>query len=487
MAGQRTGGLAGDPSAKESFLVKEASPAKERVPRLLLAAAGSGSGKTMITCGLLAAFQRKGIRLSAFKCGPDYIDTMFHKSVLGLESGNLDSFFTDRDTLRYLLERGAKGAELSVIEGVMGYFDGLGGISRRASTSEVAAWTETPVILIVNCRGMSGSVVPLIRGFLEYEEQRQIRGVILNQVSPMLYPALKELIEREASVGVYGYVPTIPEGLFESRHLGLKRPEETADLEKKLLELAGILSDTVDLSGLLELAGTAPPLSARKPELSPLSRPVRLAVARDAAFDFYYRENLELFEELGAELSFFSPLEDGQIPEGAGGLLLGGGYPELYAEELSENVSMRESVRSAIGEGLPCLAECGGFLYLHQALEDTKGQEWPMAGVLSGHAFRTPKLSRFGYVTLTAGEDSILGKAGSTFPAHEFHYWDSTENGEAFLAEKPTGRRNWRCMVNRGSLLAGFPHFYFYGNITAAEQFLAACGSYQEEKREKRF
>ncbi len=469
-------------------IVRGAVPAEGQVPRILLAAAGSGSGKTMLTCGLLMAWKLRGRRLAAFKCGPDYIDTMFHRSVLGLESGNLDSFFTDRDTLRYLLRRRAVGADLSVIEGVMGYFDGLGGISRRASTSEVAVWTETPVVLIVNCRGMSGSVVPLIRGFVEYEKERQIKGVILNQVSPMLYKPLKELIEKEVPVRVYGYVPVLAEGLFESRHLGLKRPEEIRDLRERLEKLAQILEETVELDGLAALAKTAPPLGGGAPKLSPLlgKRPVKVAVARDEAFDFYYGDNLALLEELGAELVSFSPLRDAAVPEDACGLLFGGGYPEIYARELAENVPMRESVKSVIESGLPCLAECGGFLYLHQTLEDEGGKSWPMAGVLPGRAFRTSKLSRFGYVTLTAGEDSILGKAGSSFPAHEFHYWDSTENGDAFLAQKPTGKRSWRCMVNRGNLLAGFPHFYYYGNIEAAKQFLSVCEQYREQQPQER-
>lgn len=457
---------------------------RNHTPRLLLAAAGSGSGKTMITCGLLSAWKAQEKKLAAFKCGPDYIDPMFHKHVLGLESRNLDSFFTDRETLCYLLKRGAEDAELSVIEGVMGYFDGLGGISEQASTWEVAAWTKTPVVLIVNCRGMSRSVIPLIRGFVDYEKEKQIRGVILNQVSPMLYPRLKEQIEAEAPVSVYGFVPVLPEGLFESRHLGLKRPEEIRDLERRFKELAGILSETVDLDGLFSLAETAPVLDGKKPALSPLfgKRPVQIAVARDEAFDFCYEDNLELFKELGAGLLNFSPLRDKEVPKEADGLLFLGGYPELYGKELSENVSMRESVKEAVAGGIPCLAECGGFLYLHRTLEDAEGQVWPMAGVLDGHAFQTPKLSRFGYVTLTAEEDSILGKAGSRFPAHEFHYWDSTKNGEAFLAEKPVGGRSWRCMVNCKNLLAGFPHFYYYGNTKGAEHFLAACRRYQETK-----
>ena len=454
-----------------------------KTPRLLLAAPGSGSGKTLITCGLLAAWKKKGLKLASFKCGPDYIDTMFHRSVLSLESRNLDSFFTDRETLRYLLERGAKDAELSVIEGVMGYFDGLGGITGKASTSEVAALTDTPAVLIVNCRGVSRSAVPLIKGFLDYEEQKQLRGVILNQVSPMLYPRMKELIESELPVRVYGYVPKLTDCLLESRHLGLKRPEEIADLKERLEKLAQVLSETVDLDGLFGLAKTAPELNAiplKAGSGNPSKEyPVKVAVARDEAFDFYYADNLCLLEEIGAELLYFSPLREERIPEAADGLLLGGGYPELYAKELSENQNMKKSVKEAIAGGMPCLAECGGFLYLHKTLEDENGTAWPMVGMIEGDAFRTPKLNRFGYVTLTAGEDTMIGRKGEQFPAHEFHYWDSTENGDAFLAQKPSGSRSWRCIVNKGNLLAGFPHFYYYGNKKAAEGFLRACLAYK--------
>ena len=225
-----------------------------KLPRLLLAAPGSGSGKTLIACGLLEALKEEGIRLSSFKCGPDYIDPMFHRTVLGLPSRNLDSFFTDKPTLRFLLRQGAEGTELSVIEGVMGYYDGLGGTSRRGSTSEIAEWTETPVVLIVNCRGMSLSAAALIKGFLEYQRTPLIRGVILNQVSPMMYGPMKKAIEEELPVKVYGYVPRLSDGLLESRHLGLKRPEEAADLTERLKRLAAVLKETVELSGLMALA-----------------------------------------------------------------------------------------------------------------------------------------------------------------------------------------------------------------------------------------
>ena len=451
----------------------------EGTPRILLAAASSGSGKTMITCGLLEAWKQRGLRLASFKCGPDYIDPMFHRSVLGIESVNLDSFFTDRETLRWLLYRNAENADLSVIEGVMGYYDGLGGISARASTSEVAACTDTPAVLIVNCRGMSLSAAALVRGFVEYEKKKQIRGVILNQLSPMLYAGLKKEIEASVPVRVFGYVPRLREPFLESRHLGLKQPEEIRALQEKLSDLAGILSETVDMDGLLELAKEAPALEAERPPFLAEERKteVRVAVARDEAFNFYYRDNLKLLEEFGAKLVFFSPIHDRRLPDSVSGLILGGGYPELYAAELSENESMRSSIRRAIEEGLPCLAECGGFLYLQETLEDEHGKSWPQAGVLEGHGFRTEKLRRFGYVTLTAEEDTVIGKAGDAFPAHEFHYWDCTENGTSFQAKKPSGKRKWPCMVSRGNLLAGFPHFYYYGNPDCVRNFLDRCRS----------
>ena len=454
-----------------------------KLPRLLLAAPGSGSGKTLIACGLLEALKEEGIRLSSFKCGPDYIDPMFHRTVLGLPSRNLDSFFTDKPTLRFLLRQGAEGTELSVIEGVMGYYDGLGGVSRRGSTSEIAEWTETPVVLIVNCRGMSLSAAALIKGFLEYQRTPLIRGVILNQVSPMMYGPMKKAIEEELPVKVYGYVPRLSDGLLESRHLGLKRPEEAADLSERLKRLAAVLKETVELSGLMALAAEAPPIREQEPALE-RGGPVKVAVASDEAFDFYYEDNLGLLRRLGAELCFFSPLKDHALPEGACGLILGGGYPELYAEALSENRKMREAVKKAVEEGLPCLAECGGFLYLHETLEDDTGRPWPMAGVIEGRAYKTDSLRRFGYVTLTAKEESLLGPAGEQFPAHEFHYWDSTENGAAFTAKKPSGSRSWDCMVNRGRLLAGFPHLYYYGNPRGAERFLAACRGFGKEKEQ---
>ena len=448
-----------------------------KLPRIMLAAPASGSGKTLVTCGILQALVNRGYRVVSFKCGPDYIDPMFHSRVIGTRSGNLDTFFTDYETTRFLFGRAALDADLSVIEGVMGYYDGLGGISRKASSSDVAEALEAPVVLVVNCRGMSMSVLPLIKGFLEFEESRNIRGVILNQMPASLYQDLKGQIEEQLSVKVLGYVPKAEELVLESRHLGLVLPGEIEQLKKKLNQMAELLEKTLDLDALIAMAREAGELSWRVPELPALSggKGVRIGVAQDEAFCFTYRDNLQMLEDMGAELVPFSPLSDSRLPERLQGLILSGGYPELHAPALAENSSMREEIREAVKAGLPCIAECGGFLYLHRTLEGEDGKEYPMAGVLDARAFRTPKLSRFGYITLTARQDQLLLREGEQIRGHEFHYWESESCGEAMQAKKPLRKRSWSCVHGNSTLYAGFPHLFFYSNPEAAWNFLKKC------------
>ncbi|MDD7390716.1 MAG: cobyrinate a,c-diamide synthase [Lachnospiraceae bacterium] len=447
-------------------------------PRILIGAVSSGSGKTMITCGILQAFVNRGLKTASFKCGPDYIDPMFHAKVIGTRSKNLDTFFAGENDTRYLFAKEADGMDISVMEGVMGYYDGVGGTTFQAGAYDLARVTDTPAVLIVDTKGMSLSVAALVKGFAEFVPQSHIKGVILNRMSPMLYPKIKEQVEKLTGVHVYGYVPVISDFVIESRHLGLVLPHEVEELERKLNGLAGILEDTLELDGLLALAHTASdPVYTVPclPQVSFAEKP-RVGVAMDEAFCFYYKDNLELLEELGAELVEFSPVHDRALPEGINGLLLGGGYPELFAEQLSNNQTMLQSVKSAIEGGMPCLAECGGFMYLHNRLEDMNGQMHSMAGVIDGDVFRTPKLKRFGYVTVTAQKECLCGAAGTSFRAHEFHYFESTACGDGFHAEKPAGKRGWDCMQCSGSLQAGFPHLYYYSNPQAAAEFLMRCG-----------
>ena len=476
------------------------------LPRFMLAAPSSGSGKTMLTCGILQALKNRGCAPASYKCGPDYIDPMFHSRVLGTPSRNLDTFFTGEETTRDLFARSAKHAGISVMEGVMGLYDGVGGITDQASAYDLARVTDTPVILIVNAKGMSLSLIPFLKGFVDYQraDGRVIQGVILNRATKMTSMLLKEKIEQETGLKLIGYVPELTACRVESRHLGLVTPGEIQDLQTRMEELAGELEKSLDFEALLAIAehardypdeaGDIPKEAAdvlRNPEgkraisgaaTSECSRPLRIAVAKDEAFCFYYQDNLELLELLGAELVYFSPIHDRVMPDGCSGLLIGGGYPELYAEALSENKSMLASVRRAIEGGMPYLAECGGFMYLHQEMEDMEGKQRRVCGVIPGRAYRTPKLNRFGYITLTEKQDTGLGE----IPAHEFHYFDSTDCGEDFHAAKPASKRGWDCIHDRGRLMAGFPHLYYYGNPRVPARFLKNALEYKKERRQKK-
>lgn len=443
-------------------------------PRLLFAAPASGSGKTTLVCGLLRALKNRGRAVRAFKCGPDFIDPLFHETVVGVPSGTLDLFFSPPDQLRQLFCRHAEGAEVSLIEGVMGYYDGLGAATDRASSYAVAEALDAPVVLIVDSRGQSLSALATLAGFLSFRPDSRIRGVIFNRMSEGVYAALRPEVER-LGVRPLGYVPRAPELMIESRHLGLVTPGEIGDLGQKLDALAALLEKTVDLDGILALAAQAPALDAPPAPAVPPMPKTKIAVARDEAFCFLYRDNLDLLRDHGADIAFFSPLRDAALPAGAQGLILPGGYPELYAKALSENVSLRESVRQAIEGGLPCLAECGGFLYLHRELEDMEGRFWPMVGILDAKAWRTQRLGRFGYIALTANADTAFLPAGETVRGHEFHYYESEDHGRALRAQKPTGKRGWDCGHGAGALLMGFPHLYYPSDPQLIQRFLRAC------------
>lgn len=452
-------------------------------PRILLAAPGSGSGKTLLTTGLLTLFHNRGIRCRSFKCGPDYIDPMFHKYVLGIDSCNLDSFFLPEEELRELFRKRAADAELSVLEGVMGYYDGIGGNSTAASTYEVAKITDTPVILVVDGKGSSLSLAAQIKGFLDYQKDSHICGVILNKTNKMVGERLRPEIEK-LGVRYLGAVPVCETMDIKSRHLGLTMPQEQSELRGHLNAFAKQLEEYLDVDGILELAGYSKKEESEQSNQTDLNqeetkqdeiRPIdsesepstrRMAVAMDEAFCFYYQENLDFLRQRGWELIPFSPLHDAALPEQIHAILLGGGYPELYAKELSANEPMLASIRNAHAEGIKILAECGGFLYLQEHLEDEMGNRWPMAGLIHADGFRTEKLGRFGYISLTQnGAVRIKG--------HEFHYWDSTAPGSAFRAEKPQSNRGWDCMYRTDSLLAGFPHLYYLSGPDLILSFLS--------------
>ena len=482
---------------------------QKKNPGFLLSAISSNSGKTAAACGLMSAFLQNGKCIRACKCGPDYIDPMFHREVLGIDSKNLDLFFSDEEKLRVGYLRHTLGAELTITEGVMGFYDGMSLDSVKGSSYDVAQTLGLPVILVINARGAAMTLVATVKGIVEFRPDSNIRGILLNRVSAMLYPRLKEMLENElARIGhdeikIVGYMPENEAFHLESRHLGLVTPQEMENLQEKVRQAGEILAKTVDLELLEQIAGEAAVWKAEVSEesekigsLKSLNYPVRIAVARDEAFCFYYKDNLELLENLGCEVVEFSPLRDEKLPDNISGLILGGGYPELYGKQLSENQSMLTSIRKALmQEKIPCLAECGGFMYLHEEMEDTAGNVWKLVGRIHGKTFPTGKLVRFGYVNLQRNldEDQISELKermsiadswilpGENIRAHEFHYWDSTDSGSDCLAVKPDGKRKWECIHMEENLVAGYPHLYYPSCKEFAERFVEKCRSGYKE------
>lgn len=439
--------------------------------QLLLAAPRSGSGKTTAACALLGALQARGAHPCAFKSGPDYIDPMFHRAVLGVESHNLDLFFSSPDTVRRLYAGGAAGHGAAVVEGAMGYYDGLGGVTDTASAWHLADVLDLPVLLVVRPKGASLTLAAEVQGLLGFRTPHHIAGLLLNDCTEMLYKLLAPMLEKECGVPVVGYLPPLPEAAVESRHLGLKTAAEIKDLQHKIQLLSDAALQTIDWPRLESLFARPVPAAVAAPKAA---HRVRLAVARDAAFCFTYAETLEVLQACGAELCFFSPLTDTALPANIGGLYLPGGYPELYAKQLAENVPMRQAVKQAVQNGLPTVAECGGFLYLGQTLEGADGTVYPMAGVLPGQGFKVGRLVRFGYAKLTAEAESMLFAKGEALPVHEFHHWDSTANGTDFTAAKANGRQ-WACGFANAHFYAGFPHLYWAGTPLPQRFVDAAC------------
>ena len=457
-----------------------------KIKRIMTAAPVSGSGKTLLTCGILELLKRRGQKPCAFKCGPDYIDPMFHRVVCGFPGANLDSFFLPEEEVLQLFcdTCGREGAGSAVLEGVMGYYDGVSGTTVQASSYDIARITKTPVILILNARGTSLSAAAMVRGFMEFRKDSRIAGVILNRCRKEVAAMIRGVIERECGIPVLGYVPMDKDFEIKNRHLGLYLPHEMEDITDRIGKLADRMEETIDVDKLLEIAESAEELpdaretAAVREALKYSGEPFRVALAKDEAFCFYYQENMRLLERMGAEIVPFSPMRDRELPPDTDGLILGGGYPENYGPVISGNRTMLESVRKALEDKMPLLAECGGFEYLNREVRGSDGVWYPMAGYFDARAERNDKLGHFGYVTVTLPD-------GMKIRSHEFHYWESTDQGEAWIAEKPDGR-SWRCEHDiDGVQYAGFPHLYYPSAPAFAGRFAKNCRKYRRQRKEK--
>lgn len=440
--------------------------------RIIIGGTHSGCGKTTVTCAVLQALCNRKMKVASFKCGPDYIDPMFHEKIIGTSAHNLDSFFCDDNTLKFLLAENSRNADISVIEGVMGFYDGVNG---RGSANSVSEITDTKAIVVIDCKGQSQSIGAVMKGFLTYKENNII-GFIFNRLPEKLVPMVQEICD-ELNTEYFGFMPT-NKIIVESRHLGLVTADEITDLKEKMQALADLAEKHILLDKILEFSESdLPDFTVPEIKTHSFKRPPVIAVAKDRAFCFLYSDNISLLRKMGCEIRYFSPLSDSKLPE-TDGLILCGGYPELYARQLSENKSLLDDIKTKISGGMPTIAECGGFMYLHNELE-SDGKPYKMAGVIDGKVFKTDRLQRFGYITLTAERDNLLCRKNHSFPAHEFHYWDSTECGSDFTARKADGRE-WKCVHSNQNLYAGFPHLYLYSDINLAENFVLKCAEYGE-------
>ncbi|MCO0599930.1 cobyrinate a,c-diamide synthase [Peribacillus butanolivorans] len=446
--------------------------------RLVIAGTGSGVGKTTLTIGIMAALQKKGYTVQGFKCGPDYIDPTYHTAVTGRTSRNLDSWMFEHDIVREILNKASVGADISIIEGVMGFFDGKNPLSNTGSTAEISMITESPVLLIVNCASMARSAAAIVKGFQAFSTGPNIIGVIANQVgSEGHYKIVKAAIEQECDVPVMGYMKRELDIDIPSRHLGLIPVIERGELEPFFDKLAHLVMETIDIEQLYLLAKTSTISSGNSGIFQSSSKKdVCIAVAKDAAFNFYYQENLELLEAKGANIKYFSPLKGDEVPLDADGLYLGGGFPEEFADELSRNEIAIKSIRNAIEKGLPTLAECGGFMFLSKSIETTSGEKYPMAGLIPGRIKMQKKLAALGYREITGTESNFLIKDCEQAKGHEFHY-STFESDDvlphAYEAKGRFGSKKEGCII--GNLVAGYTHFHFASNPKLVENWINAC------------
>jgi cobyrinic acid a,c-diamide synthase len=445
--------------------------------RIVIAGTHSGSGKTTITAGLLAALRKKGLKVQPFKVGPDYIDTGYHAVAAGRISYNLDFWMMPQPNIIQLFIHGMEGIDFGVIEGVMGLYDGVGS-TPEGSTAEIAKLLNAPVLLVVDAGGMSTSAAAQVLGYKSFDQDLRLAGVIVNNVgSEHHYKLVKEAIVAYTGVPVLGFLPKNKLVELPSRHLGLLPAEEMEQHAEIIDKTARLVQEWIDLDQIIALGGSAGPLPSVSPLAFESGAPVQIAVARDESFSFYYRSTLEVLVALGAELRYFSPMKDSRLPENIDGLYLGGGFPEVFAGKLSANRSLLEDINCKLGAGLHCYAECGGFMYLTESITGKNGEMHPMAGFFDGHTIMTDRLQRFGYVDIEFTADNVLGKAGQSARGHEFHH--SLVEGitcpATYLIKSAFSGSQWHCGYRRANTLAAYAHIDFWGYPGLARHFLDTC------------
>jgi cobyrinic acid a,c-diamide synthase len=447
--------------------------------RIVIAGTGSGVGKTTVTIGLMSALKKVGLTVQGFKCGPDYIDPSYHTAVTNRNSRNLDSWMLTKDRVLDIFTHGSQGSDIAIIEGVMGFFDGKNPETNEGSTAEISMITKSPVLLVVNCESMARSAAAIVKGFQLFAEGPRIVAVIANKVgSEGHFQLVKKAIEQECHVPVIGYLKRELDIEIPERHLGLIPSMERGELDHFFDKLGTLVNESVDIEKLLELAVAEPLHVDQKSSIFEKKKEpvVKIAVAKDSAFNFYYPENLEIMEAKGMEIVYFSPLADEELPKDVDGLYIGGGFPEEFAHDLACNVKAKRSVKEAIGNGLPTLAECGGFMYLTESIETTEMKNYEMVGVIPGRVQMQSKLAAMGYREIS-GQNANFILENRRARGHEFHY-------STFLAAKEDVPYAYETKGMRGvskegflihNLVAGYTHFHFASCPDMVENWIRKC------------
>ena len=456
-----------------------------QIPRVVIAAPMSGSGKTTVVTGLLAAMRAHGVKAQSYKIGPDYIDPGYHSLASGRPAHNLDAWLVSKERLADIFISTMADADVAVIEGVMGLYDG--GKNGVSSTAEIAKLLKAPVLLVVNAKSMGESAAALVMGFRQYDPEVNLAGVILNRLGSDTHRAMIEEALEKMGVPVFGAIKRNDAMTMPERHLGLVPVEENARERETVEEIGRVVGSSVDIERVIALTKTAPPIEEGRGFSEAVKSKATIAVARDEAFSFYYPESLAVLRQKGAEIVFFSPLHDKELPE-AEGLILGGGFPEMFAKELYENESMRSSIKAAAEKGMPIYAECGGFMYLMRRVTDFDGNSFPMLGVIPGEVVMNKKLQTVGYVSAEMMRDTVLGAKGTVLRGHEFHFSSECEPEpgadypRAFTFRKTRNPAPYPAGYAKGNILGSYLHLHFAGAEDAAANFVAACEKYAKKE-----
>ena len=446
---------------------------------IIIAGTASGCGKTSVALGLMKALARKGLVVQGFKSGPDFIDPGLHRMASGLPSHNLDGWMLPAEEIRRIFRRNHEGCDISVIEGAMGLFDGIGAVSEEGSAAQLAKILGLPVLLVANARGMARSAAAMVKGYAEFDPDLRVEAVLFNMTgSPAHGQILAQALEGQ-SVRVLGSLPRVPNLELPSRHLGLVTAEDLDRRDERLNALADWVESALDLDALLEALPevSMPSLTdggTKMPE-------IRIGYARDRAFCFYYEENLRLLRQAGAELVPFSPLEDYNLPPALRGLYLGGGYPEVHAAQLSANTAMLGKIRDFCASGKPVYAECGGFMYLMKGITTRDGRQHPMAGVFDLSCAMQGRYQALGYREVEMAAQTAFGGPGERVRGHEFHYsrleGQDPAATEAYRVFDRSGRTDAAGGFLKGACLGSYVHLHFGSNPAMAARFVEACGA----------